>query len=47
MELREMTIEEKVDYLWKEFYRLKLALRAWAEGVERVSGKSDGKRKEE
>ncbi len=22
MELREMTIEEKADYLWREFYRL-------------------------
>jgi len=32
--LREMTVEEKVDYLWHEFHRLKLMMEVWAKGIE-------------
>lgn len=36
--LREMTVEEKVDYLWHEFHRLKLMMEVWAKGIEDLLG---------
>jgi len=36
--LRKITTEEKVDYLWREFHRLKLMLEVWAKGIEDMLG---------